>query len=281
VAGVHFRTDDPPETVAARALRVNLSDLAAMGAAPAYYTLALAIPHGCEDKWLDAFAKQLGEDQVTFGIGLIGGDTVSTPGPMTITITAHGSVPSGGAVRRSTASPGDDIYVSGHIGDATLGLAVLNGELKDIAEKDAAYLTDRFWFPSPRTTLGPALRGIATAMVDVSDGLIADLEHICSASGVGAEITIDDVPVSSAARSIITDGLFPASALLSGGDDYELVFSAKPSAGGDIERIARNSKTDISKIGAIVAANKPVVRILDRNGKAVSTDQHGGYQHQW
>lgn len=281
IAGVHFRAEDPPESIAARALRTNLSDLAAMGAAPDCYTMALGIPKECDETWLTAFTQQLGEDQETYEIDLIGGDTVFTPGPLTITVTAFGRVPVARAIRRSTAHARDDVYVSGHIGDATLGLALLKEGLTGISGRDADYLVNRFWYPSPRTTLGPALRGVASAMADVSDGLLADLGHICSASGVGATITADDVPVSSAAKGVITIAQTTIGALLTGGDDYELVFTAAPSFASHIQNIARDTNTTVRKIGLIQATDTPSVVLVDQAGTAIAMDHPTGYEHQW
>jgi len=283
VAGVHFRTDDPASSVAARALRVNLSDLAAMGAVPDCYTLALAIPPACDDAWLSAFAAQLLTDQSTYQIDLVGGDTVSTPGPMAITITAFGIVPSGSAIRRSTAQVGDDVYVSGTLGDAALGLAVLTGSIA--APPDAGLLTDRFWYPSPRSTLGPALRGTASAMADVSDGLIADLAHICDASNVGANLVINDIPFSAPARSVLARSQADIAALLTGGDDYELIFTAASTSRDAIQKISDDAACNVTRIGSIHATEDDTegrpVTVLDPSGASVPMDPKGGYEHQW
>ncbi len=281
IAGVHFRTEDPPETIAARALRTNLSDLAAMGAVPDCYTMALGIPNECDETWLTAFTQQLGADQKTHTIDLIGGDTVSTPGPLTITVTAFGRVPVASAIRRSTAHVGDNVYVSGHIGDAALGLALLKEELTGIPEPDMDYLINRFWYPSPRTMLGPALREVASAMADVSDGLLADLAHICSASGVSAIVIADDVPVSNAAKRLIDGAQTTIETLLTSGDDYELVFTATPSSAHHVQDIARETNTTVRRIGIIQASQSPMVALVDRAGTAIALDLPPGYEHQW
>ena len=221
VAGVHFLPDDPPGQIAQKLLRVNLSDLAAMGAAPLGYLLALARPKEISDAWLDEFCAGLAADNAAFGIALLGGDTVSTPGPLTLSLTAIGEVPTGSALLRSGAGPGDDVWVSGTLGDAALGLKVLQGAL-DVTEPARTFLIERYRLPQPRLALGQALRGIASAAIDVSDGLVADLGHILETSGVGAALHADALPLSEAARDL------PGArdAALAGGDDYELLFTA-------------------------------------------------------
>ncbi|MDF2781719.1 MAG: thiL, partial [Geminicoccaceae bacterium] len=220
VAGVHFLPDDPPGDIARKLLRVNLSDLAAMGAAPLGYLLALIRPKATAEDWLAEFCRGLAEDQATFGIGLLGGDTVSTPGPLALSLTALGHVPRGAALRRGGAKPGDDIWASGTLGDAALGLKVLQGEL-EAAPAVGAQLVERYRLPQPRLALGQTLRGLASAALDVSDGLLADLGHILETSAVGAEIHAAALPLSPAARAL--PGVREAA--LAGGDDYELLFT--------------------------------------------------------
>ena len=269
VAGVHFLEGDPPDQIARKLLRVNLSDLAAMGAAPLGYLLALARPRQIEDAWLASFCEGLAADNAEFDISVLGGDTVSTPGPLTLSLTAIGEVPKGKALLRSGASPGDDIWVSGSLGDAALGLAVLQGEL-EVAEPLRSHLIDRYRLPRPRLTLGEALRGLAHAAIDISDGLLADLGHIVEISAVGAEIRIDLLPLSSPEPAGAQD------AALSGGDDYELLFTAAPSRRDAIEGLAARLDLPITRIGQMRTA--PGIRVLDAAGAEVHPDRTG-WQH--
>src|SRR5260370_6116295 len=186
VAGVHFLPEDPPGLVARKLLRVNLSDLAARGARPVHYVLATAFPATLGDDWVERFAQGLAEDQRLFGVDLLGGDSVATSGPAVLSLTAFGEVAAGAEIRRGGALPGDHIWVSGTIGDAYLGLKVLRGEYPELAAEHREALIARFQLPEPRTALGPRLAGTAHAMCDVSDGLLADLGHICDVSELRA-----------------------------------------------------------------------------------------------
>lgn len=256
VEGIHFLPPHPPGSVARKALRVNLSDLAAMGASPLTYTLALALPERIDENWVAAFARGLAEDQATYGISLIGGDTVRTSGPVTISVTAIGSVPSGKALRRNGASPGDHIYVSGTIGDSWLGLASLNGNLA-IEDREARdFLEDRYFHPCPRTGLGPKLVGIASACMDVSDGLVGDLEHMCRASACGARFGAKNVPMSKAAKGVGEGALLSC---LTGGDDYELLIAVRPEQADALIEIAAEVGESVSRIGSFVEGQKIAV----------------------
>src|SRR6202158_3612379 len=207
--GVHFLADDTPDTVARKALRVNLSDLAAKGAIPAGFVLTLAL-RDADDTWLTAFARALGEDAALFSCPLLGGDTVSTPGPLMISITAFGRVPPGKMVHRSGAKPGDRLVVTGTIGDATLGLAVLKGGAVAAVLADAAaakqVLVGRYRLPQPRTALAKAVREHASAAMDVSDGLAGDLAKLCAASGFAAVVDAPSIPLSAAAAVLLVCG---------------------------------------------------------------------------
>jgi thiamine-monophosphate kinase len=271
VAGVHFLPEDPPGDVARKLLRVNLSDLAAMGAAPLGYLLALVRSKATSEAWLADFCRGLAEDQTEFAIGLLGGDTVATPGPLTLSLTAIGQVPKGAALLRSGARPGDDVWVSGTLGDAALGLKVLQGEL-DVTAQARAHLTGRYRLPQPRLALGRALRGIAHAAIDVSDGLLADLGHILETSGVGAELRADALPLSAAARNL------PGArdAALSGGDDYELLFTAPADAREAIAAVDEQLDLPLTRIGEIHSGNG--LRVLDAAGQEIQVE-HAGWQH--
>lgn len=273
VAGVHFLADETPEVIAARALRVNLSDLAAMGAEPKAYLLALALPTSIDDPWLSRFAAQLARDQATYSIGLVGGDTVSTPGPLTVCITAVGKVASGCAVTRSGAKLGDRIFVSGTIGDATLGLAALTGRLTVEAEADRVALIGRLRWPEPRIALGRRLAGVAHAMIDVSDGLVADACHICEQAGVGADIRSAVVPVSAAGRAALAVDPSWLPRMLTGGDDYELLFTAPNAAGERIRELAGSAGVCVTEIGLV--AREPGVRVLDESGEPIRLERSG------
>jgi thiamine-monophosphate kinase len=222
VEGVHFLANDPPEAIARKALRVNLSDLAAKGATPAGFLLTLAL-RSADEAFLAPFARALGEDAKNFGCPLLGGDTVSTPGPLMISVTAFGRVPPGQMVRRNRLRVGDRIVVSGTIGDAALGLDVLQGRLPMLSERDQTFLIGRYRVPQPRSALALAVRDHASAAMDVSDGLAGDLAKLCNASGVSATIEATAIPLSASGRAALATGLVGIERLISGGDDYEIL----------------------------------------------------------
>lgn len=271
VAGIHFLMSESPDVIARRLLRVNLSDIAAMAAKPAGYFLNLSLPAKSENDWLEKFASGLGEDQREFGITLLGGDTTHTTGSLTLSITMFGEAPSGAAVRRSTAKPGDIVFVSGTIGDAGLGLSRL---LETPSADDA--LVRRYQLPTPRVELGVALRGIANAMADVSDGLVADLGHICAASGVAATIRADAVPLSDEARAAQPGGEPDIGLLLASGDDYELVFAVAPGREEDVLAAAARVNVPVSEIGLVGEGEG--VAVHDAHGVDISPEI-GGYRH--
>ena len=277
VEGIHFFPNDPADQVAQKLLRVNLSDLAAKGAVPVGYLLTTSLPREREEEWLERFAAGLARDQAEFGIGLLGGDSVATVGPVTLSVAAIGRVGTGRAVLRSGAKPGDDIFVSGSLGDGALGLRVLQGDLAELSEADRAYLVDRYRLPRPRLTLGQRLAGIATAMMDISDGLVADLGHICTASRVGAVVQAAQLPLSDAAAAAIraTPALFAAA--LGGGDDYELLFTAPPASASALARLAEETGVAVTRIGSIVG-EPPNVRVLDAKGEPMEV-RSAGYRH--
>jgi thiamine-monophosphate kinase len=275
VAGVHYREVDPADTVACKALRVNLSDLAAMGARPAGYLLSLSLNEGAEEAWLAAFARGLEGDQSRYGMHLFGGDTTRTPGPTTISVTAIGELPPGTALRRSGAAVGDRVYVSGRIGDSALGLAVLEGRTGDVAAEDATLLGDRYRLPQPRVALGARLResGIATAAIDVSDGLLADLDHLAKQSGVGVRIDLQRIPMSSAAQRLVERDTQTLMTALCGGDDYELAFTAPADAAGAVAALASELDLPLTCIGEVTADEG--VRLLDPEGVDLPVHRSG------
>lgn len=268
VSGVHFTADGNPSLIARRALRVNLSDLAAMGAEPLGFQLALTLPN-LDTVWLAAFSAGLAEDARQFNCPLIGGDT--TKGPLAITITLLGSVPKGQALTRAGASVGDLLFVTGTLGDSAAGLACLQ------AGKDDGFLLQRYWLPEPRLTAGHCLRGLATAALDISDGLLQDIAHIARASGLSARIHANQLPLSTALRQSASREQSQAWALC-GGDDYELCFTLAPK--NRAEMLARLGRLGIaaSCIGEMVPAGLTPVDCLDDDGKPIALAQ-GGYDH--
>ena len=278
VAGVHFRPQDRPEDVAAKSLRVNLSDLAAMGAEPLVYLVVLALDAAADDAWIEGFARGLAEDQRRYGIALAGGDTVATPGPLSVTITALGTVARERELRRSGAQPGDKIYVSGTVGDAALGLLALNGRLAGGDGGSFQPLVERYLRPEPRLKLGAALVGLAHAAADVSDGLVADLGHICDASGLGAEIEAARVPLSPATRALVAREPGLIETALTGGDDYELVVTAAAEDAAALAAVAERVGVPLTAIGRMVEAGAGRVRVLAEDGRELALASTG-YRH--
>ena len=270
VESVHYLAGEVPDRLARKLLRVNLSDLAAMGARPLAYTLTTALNDVSDEAWLEAFARGLADDQAGFGISLIGGDSVSTSGPVVLSICAIGAVAPDRLLRRNGARPGDVIWVSGWLGDAALGLRLEKGEVDDAPPDPAqrAYLCERFHLPSPRLDLGAALGGLATAAMDVSDGLIGDLAHICRQSAVGAEVDLAAVPLSSAARDLVSAAPRLQRIAWSGGDDYELLFTAAPGQAERVQRAAAASGVPVTPIGRIVEGTS--VSVVGGPGEAAA-----------
>lgn len=271
VEGVHFLPDDPPDTVARKALRVNLSDLAAKGATPAGFVLTLAL-RGVDDGWLKPFAEALGEDAVQFGCPLLGGDTVSTPGPLMISITAFGRVAPDKMVRRSGAKAGDRLMVTGTIGDAALGLDILTGGAVATALKGdpagAEMLVSRYRIPQPRNALARALRDNASAAMDVSDGLAGDLAKLCAASGVSAAIDVPSIPLSATAASLFARGAVGMERLITGGDDYEILCAVSEDCHEAFARAAKQAGIAATSIGTVVAGDH-APRFLDEQGSEI------------
>ncbi|HTH96197.1 MAG TPA: thiamine-phosphate kinase [Stellaceae bacterium] len=276
IEGVHFLPDDPPDLVARKLMRVNLSDLASMAAKPLGYLLTLGLPSRCGDDWVERFAQGLAIDQQAFGMTLLGGDSVSTPGPISLTLTAIGYVMRGRAVRRAGAKPGDLVFVSGTIGDGALGLLAATGRLPDLDAAAWGWLADRYRLPRPRCVLGQALGAHAAAMIDVSDGLVADLGHITAASGVGAVLDAAKVPLSEAAMAVLARDPGQLATVLTGGDDYELLFAASPEQAEPIRRLAHSLGVAVAEIGRIETGRG--VRVLDEKGAVIPLDRPG-WQH--
>jgi thiamine-monophosphate kinase len=268
IGGVHFLPDDPPDLVGRKLLRVNLSDLAAKGATPLGYLMTVAAPRDTPDSWFAGFAAGLAADQARYAVGLLGGDTTSTPGPVALSLTILGHVAPGGMVRRAGARPGDGVWVTGTIGDGALGLAVAQGRLAD----PSGHLLDRYRLPQPR--IGLALAGIAGAGMDISDGLVQDLGHLCRAGGLAAEIDAALLPLSPPARAAGPDWL---PAILTGGDDYELLLAVPPAREAALQQAARDAGMTVTRIGSF-RAGPPGVMVRGRDGERLALPR-GGWSH--
>ena len=279
VGGVHCLPDDPPDLVAHKALRVNLSDLAAKGAIARAYMLDLMLTIG--EAWIAGFAHGLAQDQHEYGVYLIGGDTDSTPGPVTIAVMAFGEVPTCRIIRRGGARSGDTIFVTGTIGDAALGLEALRGRLPELDAASAGFPVERYRLPLPRVTVGPRLIGLATAALDVSDGLIADLGHICEVSDLTAVIEAPRVPLSPAARIAITAAPERLATVLTGGDDYEILFTAGPAVADELAHLSHTLGVAITPIGHMAvpsAGSEKRVTVVDLDARPLRF-AYEGWRH--
>jgi len=278
VAGVHFPHETRPEDVGYKALAVNLSDVAAMGAVPAWATLALTLPHA-DEAWLSAFAHGFFGLAQQYEVQLVGGDT--THGPLTVTVQIQGWVRTGQAVRRSGARPGDVIYLTGSVGDAGLALRAWQQQ-QALSAADGEYLFSRLHRPTPRCKEGEALSGEVTAMVDVSDGLAADLGHILEASGMGATLNLQSIPLSPTFVAVTGSGKYYLNEserlrlALGAGDDYELCFTAPAAQGRRMDELFSNFSCGCRAIGVIEAA--PGLRLRQVDGTLLSLE-HSGYEH--
>jgi thiamine-monophosphate kinase len=264
VAGVHFLPDDPPDLVGRKLLRVNLSDLAAKGATPIGYLMTVSTPRNTAGEWYARFASGLAQDQQEFGVTLLGGDTTSTPGPISLSLTILGHIGAGQTVHRGGAKPGDGIWVTGTIGDAALGLAVARGQLGD----PSGFLLSRYRLPQPR--VGFPIVGIASAGMDISDGLAQDLGHICRASGVAADVDATLVPLSEPSRAV---GAAWLTTCLTGGDDYELLLAIPPGREAGLQQ----THIPVTRIGTF-RAGPPEVMVRDADGAVMSLEK-GGWSH--
>ena len=278
VQGVHFLAGDPPDLVGRKLLRVNLSDIAAMGGKPFGYLVTVALPPDLGESWFTGLARGLAEDQAVFNVGLLGGDTVSTPGPPVLSLTALGRIPEERVLRRNGGRPGDDLYVSGSIGDAALGLLVLQDRLAEVPEAAGRALAERYHLPQPRLELGQALAegGFARCAIDVSDGLVADLGHLARGAGLAAELWAAEVPVSPAALEVLAGAPEQLETVLTGGDDYELLFSARESQRESLVELAQQLDLPITRIGRLVEGEG--VSVLGHDGVALALS-HSGWDH--
>ncbi|MBT1062946.1 thiamine-phosphate kinase [Bowmanella sp. Y26] len=271
VGGVHFPNDTSPRAIAHKAVAVNLSDLAAMGAEPAWISLSLSMPD-VDEHWLDEFSLGLQELTEYYSVQLIGGDTVQ--GPLSITLTAQGFVPKEQALTRAKAKPGDWLYVTGTLGDAGLGLDMLQGRM-DVPPKHRNFVANRLNYPTPRVLVGTVLRRIASSCIDVSDGLIADLQHVLNASHCGAVLQVDKLPLSEAMRDSVSleQGIRYA---LSAGDDYELLFSVSEEQKGNLDLAMATASVSVTCIGQL---NGVQGKLELRDGKERYAFEGKGYQH--
>ncbi len=272
VAGRHFHRGADPGRLGHKALAVNLSDIAAMGAVARWATLSIALP-GANGRWLAAFARGFMQLARRHGVDLVGGDT--TRGPLTVGVQVIGEVPAGRALRRDGARRGDDVWVSGTLGDAAMALAAIGGRVA-LTRAERARLERRLHAPTPRLALGAALRAVASSAIDVSDGLVADLGHICERSRVGAIVQLDRIPVAAALRRRL-DRPVTRAAMLAGGDDYELAFTAAPRRGAAIARISRRLGIRLTRIGSITGARRGAdpVTVIGPDGRPLALAKRG------
>ena len=287
--GTHMVPSDPPDSIAQKAVRTNMSDLAAMGAEPVCIFMALCLGQDTSEAFLKTFVQGLKLDIEQFGIALMGGDVIRHEGPFMVSITALGQLPRNQILRRSGAEEGDDVWVSGTLGDAALGLAFAQGNTPgkwtSLGDEHGQYLLSRYRLPLPRITLGPALRGVATSCIDVSDGLCADLQHICDQSGVACSIEYSRVPMSDAVRATeALDHRSVRAAILTGGDDYELAFTAPVCAQEKILSMSSHVGVQVTRIGRIVSKTAfrgeggAGVSVKDETGRPIELKQ-AGYLH--
>lgn len=272
VEGVHFLPDDPIDRIAQKALRVNLSDIAAKGATPLHYLVALQWPTHRPAAQVADFAAGLARDQATYGCTLIGGDTTSTPGPLAVTVTMLGRPAAGRTPDRASAVVGDDVWITGTIGDGVLGLAARRNDLAALSEAQRGFLVDRYQLPSPRTAFASAIGRFAHASMDVSDGLLGDAAKIAAASGVAIAIDPDAIPLSEAAAAWLaqqTDRAAALAGLATGGDDYELLFTAATYARGALLAAADDVGLGLTRIGAVKAGTG-----VDAGGLRVGAHAH-------
>lgn len=277
IAGVHFFPHDDAADIGWKALAVNVSDLVAKGAAPLAYVMNVALPR-FDRSWLEGFTSGLRSAQEAFGCRLIGGDTDRTPGPLTVSITAFGAVPAGRMVRRGGAKPGDYVYVTGSIGDAALGLALRRdpslGPRAGLDDDAVRYLAGRFSRPRPPVAIAPGLLAIASAAMDVSDGLVKDFDRLCRASGVAGRLEAGLVPLSVPAQAALAAGCATLEGLLTGGEDYEVLATVAPDAAAGFEMRASSAGVCVTRIGVVTAGSAGATAI-GATGEALSFTKTG------
>ena len=280
--GVHFLASDAPEDIAWKALAINASDLAAKGAAPFGYLMALSFPNAPRVDWMRRFASGLRIAQTTFGCHLMGGDTDRRPGPLTISITLIGTVPEGRMVPRTTALPGSKLFVSGTIGDAALGLALLREPGRaatwGLSQLEIDALVRRYRRPEPRLALAPALRQCACAAMDISDGLIKDLERMLRTSGVAGRLRVDAVPLSGPARRVVTQAPEWLERLITAGDDFEVLAAVPPAKAAGFRTVAAAAGVVVAEIGAL-QAGPPALTIEGTDGNPLPLPARKGWDH--
>lgn len=280
VEKIHFHSNERADFIARKALRTNLSDLAAMGSKPFAYNLALIIGKKKSiniDQWLKLFSKGLAVDQKKFGVELIGGDTVTSFGPTSICISIFGTPNPNGSLLRRGAKVGDGIFVSGTIGDAALGLTLRGNRSLSCLSKENSYCISRYRIPRPRIDLGLALGEVASAAMDISDGLFQDLSHLCGASNVGGLIDANKIPLSKEVNTFVKENKFSIEQVITGGDDYELIFTAPVTKEKSIFNMARVTKTRVTRIGTVRSGGG--ISIFDKNGDVIPVSK-AGYSHE-
>jgi thiamine-monophosphate kinase len=276
VGGVHFFNEDPAGAIARKALRVNLSDLAAKGARPLGFLLTLALPKDIDEQWLTEFAKGLRDDAANYRCPLFGGDTVRTPGPVMVSVAMFGSVPDGRMVKRAGAQAGDTVFVTGTIGDAALGVQLRDGAKWSLPDTQRDHLLSRYLLPQPRQALAETVLHEASAAMDVSDGLAGDLAKLCRVSGVAATVDAARVPLSDAAKAVLAVDPGALATALTGGDDYEILCTV-PKAKVDRFRVAAMAaKVAVTPIGSIETGEG--ARFFDARGQEL-TFKRGSFSH--
>ncbi len=282
VGGVHFFNDDPAQAIAGKAMRVNLSDLAAKGATPLGFLVSLALPKDIGEAWLKSFADGLREDIAAYKCPLFGGDTVRTPGPLMVSVSMVGSVPEGMMVRRAGAKAGDRVFVTGTIGDAALGVQLRLAPEKTaswpLSDEQRAHLLSRYLLPRPRNALAETVRHYASAAMDVSDGFVGDFVKLCRISGVAADIELARVPLSGAARAVLAAAPDARETALTGGDDYEILCTVSPAKVGRFRVAAMAAKVAVTEIGTVGGGEGDGTRFHDAQGNSV-TFARGSFSH--